>query len=168
MQENPMPQFTEKMATELLGSLCTDTNATVLSPGPAPASTSARAAVKRCCAAWNRTFRAYMEQPDYIREGTAYSGALIAGKAYRNAMPLLVDYENILSFIACVSHGILIGAIPKDKSGQLTYAAQVALSTVQRDPRRSRIPKSVKAKTSKQAAEPAKSASGRSSKRTPK
>ena len=59
-----------------------------------------------------------------------YSAADEGREAYRNAMPLLVDYEGIRAFLACLSHGILIGAIPIEMSGQLAYAAQVALGTL--------------------------------------
>ena len=48
-------------------------------------------------------------------------------------MPLLAGYENIRDFIACLAHGILIDAIPRDKGGQLLYAAQVAMAVIQRD-----------------------------------
>jgi len=53
-----------------------------------------------------------------------------ASVAYRNAMPLLAGYEGARDFVACVAHGILIGAIPENKAGQLLYAAQVALATI--------------------------------------
>jgi hypothetical protein len=35
----------------------------------------------------------------------------------------------------CAAHGVLIGAIDANKSGQLLYAAQVALGTLHRGPR---------------------------------
>jgi hypothetical protein len=108
-------------------------------PEPAPAPSlepdpAHEKAVKRCCAAWRRAYNAYMEK---IRGTGAdkISAAYQAGPAYCNAMPLLAGYENIRDFIACLAHGILIGAIPASKSGQLLYAAQVALSTVHREPK---------------------------------
>ena len=91
-------------------------------------------AVKRCWAAWRRSYNAYMEKSRGT-EADKICAAHQAGPAYCNAMPLLAGYENIRDFIACLAHGILIGAIPESKSGQLLYAAQVALSTVHREPK---------------------------------
>jgi hypothetical protein len=45
-------------------------------------------------------------------------------------MPMLAGYEGIRDFVACAAHGILIGAIPPERGGQLLYAAQVALNTM--------------------------------------
>ncbi len=42
-------------------------------------------------------------------------------------MPLLSGVDGVRDFIACTAHGILIGAIPPESSGQVLYAAQVAL-----------------------------------------
>ena len=109
-----------------------------LAPGPSPVPISTKAALKRCCSAWRRTFNAYDDDND-----TSLSdvwAAKEAGKAYCNAMPLLTGYEGIRDFIACAAHGILIGAIPPEKSGQLIYAAQVALSILQFDRRPANSP----------------------------
>jgi hypothetical protein len=46
-------------------------------------------------------------------------------------MPLLSGVDGVRDFIACTAHGILIGAIPPESSGQVLYAAQVALSFLQ-------------------------------------
>jgi hypothetical protein len=108
-------------------------------PQPAPAPSldpdpAHEKAVKRCCAAWRRSYNAYMEKSRGSATDKSWA-AHQAGPAYCDAMPLLAGYENIRDFIACLAHGILIGAIPASKSGQLLYAAQVALSTVHREPR---------------------------------
>ncbi|MGA9668148.1 MAG: hypothetical protein WBQ94_03015 [Terracidiphilus sp.] len=58
-----------------------------------------------------------------------------AGAAYRNAMPMLAGQNGARDFIACAAHGILIGAIPKEDSGPVLYAAQVALSIAQSERR---------------------------------
>lgn len=58
-----------------------------------------------------------------------------ASRAYCNAMPLLVGTAGIRNFLACVAHGILIGAIDKSQGGSLLYAAQVALSSTPRETR---------------------------------
>jgi hypothetical protein len=54
-------------------------------------------------------------------------------------MPPLSNRESIRDFIACAAHGILIGAITPQLSGQLLYAAQVALGALKREqkPRKS-------------------------------
>lgn len=115
------------------------------SPSPAPGlnASDPKAALRRCCAAWRRAFKAYMDDCDSdeeTREEDELFAADDAGKAYRSAMPMLVDYEGIRDFIACAAHGILIGAIPADKSGQLLYAAQVALNTCRRGPKLPKAP----------------------------
>jgi len=129
-----MSPLTEKQLN-FLRKLHAEAPTTTLSPGPATSSTRARAAVKRCCAAWQRAFDAHMKPSPEGRSASEYSASIQAGKAYCNAMPLLVDYEGICAFMACLSHGILIDAIPKEKSGQLAYTAQVALTTIQRAPK---------------------------------
>ena len=122
-------ELSEKTALALIQAIKSGTSPTFLSTLPAPPSTRARAAVKRCRAAWQRAFDAYMIKNK--RETCAnFSAAEKAREAYRNAMPLLVDYEGIRAFLACLSHGILIEAIPIEMSGQLAYAAQVALGTL--------------------------------------
>ena len=113
-------------------------------PTPQPASApaprlkpdpiNARPAVRRCMAAWRRSFNAYMEDSDGNHTDKIFA-ANEADKAYCNAMPLLSGYESIRDFIACTAHGILIGAIPPQKSGHILYAAQVALSTLHYEPK---------------------------------
>ena len=106
-------------------------------PAPAPSPEPGpehEKAVKRCCAAWRRSYNAYMEKSRGTHADKLFA-AHQAGPAYCNAMPILAGYENIRDFIACLAHGILIGAIPQSRSGQLLYAAQVALSTVHREPK---------------------------------
>jgi hypothetical protein len=46
-------------------------------------------------------------------------------------MPAPDSLDNIRDFIACTAHGILIGAIPAERSSQLLCAAQVALGLQQ-------------------------------------
>lgn len=104
-----------------------------IDPGPILKRSKAGTAIKRCRAAWQRTF-------DASTAAAAKIGAFCwaeqdAAKAYRNAMPVLSGYESIRDYIACVAHGILIGAIPADQSGQLLYAAQVAISSLSHQPK---------------------------------
>ena len=81
-------------------------------------------AVARCMAAWARAYKANIKNE--------FDASRAAAQAYRDAMPRLYGYENICNFIACVAHGILIGAIDKKNDTKLLYAAQVALSSVHR------------------------------------
>lgn len=108
--------------------------ATTLSPGPGPNPSTAKAALKRCCSAWQRAFKAHDEDSFCENLGKVFA-AKDAGNAYCNAMPMLAGYEGVRDFIACAAHGILIGAIPPEKSGQLLYAAQVALAALQYEPK---------------------------------
>ncbi len=113
---------------------------TTLSPGPGSNPTSAKAAVKRCCDAWQRAFNAYMDNADPENSMEDLWAAKDAAKAYSNAMPMLAGHQGVRDFIACAAHGILIGAIPPEKSGQLLYAAQVAVSTLQFEPKPAKPP----------------------------
>jgi hypothetical protein len=111
---------------------------TRLGPVPDGNSPGPEIALRRCCAAWKRAFKAYAEENnDKEYPSSDFWGAKLAGEAYRNAMPLLVGYRGARDFIACAAHGILIGAIPKEESGQVLYAAQVALSIAQSQSRQS-------------------------------
>ncbi len=126
-----MPQ--ESLEEQALIEAISDVSpATTLNPGPGPNPSSPKAALRRCCAAWQRAYKAYMEN-----SGGSSTDEVIAAhlghKAYRNAMPTLSGHDGVRDFIACAAHGILIGAIPENKAGQLLYAAQVALATIQRE-----------------------------------
>lgn len=114
--------------------LAPDLTSTSLEPGPAPNSSNPKAALRRCCAAWQRSFNAFMEQaPEDDRIERRFA-ANEAGEAYRNAMPILSGYDGVCEFLACAAHGILIGAIPPEKSGQVLYAVQIALNTLSHQP----------------------------------
>jgi hypothetical protein len=92
----------------------------------------ARAAIKCCCAAWQRAYDAYLEgtsKDKYDKIEAAHH----AGLAYCKVMPPLAGYDNIRDFLACTAHGILIEAIPQKRANQLLYAAQVALASLHYD-----------------------------------
>jgi hypothetical protein len=118
--------MTPKSATEL----------TLVEAKPLPAPDlnpkQSRVAIKRCCAAWQRAYKAYMEGKDGDSMAEVFA-AHEAGPAYCKAMPPLAGYESIRNFIACVAHGILINAIPQKRANQLLYAARVALSALGRE-----------------------------------
>lgn len=101
------------------------------STSPAPAPTT-RTALRRCRAAWRRAYDAYLrdECDDDIGSYDRACAAKKAANAYCAAMPLLIGYDGIRDFIACAAHGILIDAIPAERSSQLLYAAQVALTAL--------------------------------------
>lgn len=81
-----------------------------LSPAPAgPA--FANPAIARCVGAWNN----------------ALGAGLQPGEAFRAALPPLIGRDHCRDFIACVAHGILLGAIDHKIAGKLLYAAQVAI-----------------------------------------
>jgi hypothetical protein len=90
--------------------------------GPAPARENP--CVARCCNAWERAYQVS------TAEGNGdYTCREQASIAYRNSMPSLSGYDSARDFVACVAHGLLIGAIPEKQATKLLYAAQVALST---------------------------------------
>ena len=100
-----------------------------VSPTSGPGRTTPKAALKRCCTAWQRAFKAHMDA--HGNETFERSeAASLASAAYCNAMPLLTGPAGIRDFIACAAHGILIGAITHEKSGPLLYAAQVSISSL--------------------------------------
>ena len=55
---------------------------------------------------------------------------LESAPAYRLALLTLAGYDNIGSFVACVAHGIAIGAIDGACASRLLYAAQVDKSAL--------------------------------------
>src|ERR1035437_6556465 len=97
-------------------------------PALQPNHKQARAAIKRCCAAWQRAYDASMEGNEANSMAPVFA-AHEAGPAYCKAMPPLAGYESIRDFVACAAHGILMNAIPQKRANQLLYAAQVALAT---------------------------------------
>lgn len=82
----------------------------------------ANPAIARCAKAWEDAYREQMEEDD-----SEYDATIKAGEAYRAALPPLTNRDNCRDFIACVAHGMLLGAIPETSAGKLLYAAQVAL-----------------------------------------
>jgi hypothetical protein len=108
---------------------------TVSLPPFAPGARQSRAAIKRCCTAWQRAHDAYMERTVDKSPMMRAAAILKAAPAYCRAMPPLAGYENIRDFIACTAHGLLVEAIDGDKANQLLYAARVALSSLNHEPK---------------------------------
>ena len=86
-------------------------------------------AVVRCLETYERAFRARL-----AKDGNQFSAATYAGRLYRAAMPAPSGRDGIRDFIACVAHGVLIGAIDAKDSKVLLYAAQVAQSALRDNP----------------------------------
>jgi hypothetical protein len=95
----------------------------------APSPVPENPAIARCMNAWKRVYQEELAKPksrDYA--------SLRADEAYRSALPQLCGYENIRDFIACIAHAMIIGALREDQASKLLYAAQVAHSTLCRQP----------------------------------
>ena len=77
--------------------------------------------VARCGRAW----LLYYCQAIFKGESDA-SARHKARRAYQLAMPPLTGSRNVRNFIACVTHGMLLGALDGNEATKLLYAAQVA------------------------------------------
>jgi hypothetical protein len=130
----PKKSPAERAVAEALNGLQPDTTPT---PGPKP--TSPKTAVRRCCAAYDRAYKAKFKE-NKENGGTDLFARMDGEKAFRDAMPMLAGYEGVRDFIACAAHGILIDAIPQDRTSQLLYAAQVALATLRHGPKTTPLP----------------------------
>ena len=80
-------------------------------------------AIARCVRAYQDVYRA-----EFAKQGFTSDATDKAGEAYRALLPPLTSRDNCRDFIACVAHGMLLGAIPEANGGKLLYAAQVALA----------------------------------------
>ena len=87
--------------------------------------TTGNLAVARCLEAYERAYRSRL-----AKDGNRYAATDYAGRLYRAAMPAPSSRDGIRDFIACVAHGVLIGAISATDSKVLLYAAQVAQSAL--------------------------------------
>jgi hypothetical protein len=85
--------------------------------------------VQLCCSTYYSAVAEQMAKPvmkrnfDHVRA------------TFLRHIPFLSDAENIRVFIACVSHGMLIGAIRMPDGTKLLYAAQIAHSALPREVR---------------------------------
>jgi len=104
--------------------------------------TSTNPAVQRCLDAWHDIF------DDLTAAGKEeWAASKPAHKAYRRAMPDPESEQSIQDFIACISRGILIGAIDDQNAARLLYAAQVARQAQPKSPAESRKKKPVQAES---------------------
>jgi len=86
-------------------------------------------AVARCCMAWKEAIEA-----DQAEHGKAYPRD--SRHVYCQALPSLTGYHSICDFIACVGHGLLLGAFDEKTASKLLYAAQIAMSALNHSPAR--------------------------------
>lgn len=84
--------------------------------------------------AWERVYNAFLAEKGDDEMARVFA-ADRAAPAYCKAMPPLAGHENICDFIACAAHGILLEAIPEKRANQLLYAAQVALASLNHEPK---------------------------------
>jgi hypothetical protein len=94
-----------------------------------PIAASANPAVDRCMNAQKSAYHA-----EFAKCEDECDALEAAENAYREAMPPLSGYNNIRDFIACVVNAMLIGVIADNQGTKLLYGAQVALTTVRRQP----------------------------------
>ncbi len=108
---------------------------------PEPQLTTPTDAIARCRDAWQQAFDAYMEK-NARKDGSLaeHNAKEEAAAAYRAAMPELAYWCGIRDFIACIAYGVLIDAIPAERTGQLLYAAQTALALLPASPSPDRRP----------------------------
>ena len=106
------------------------TESTQAPPAPTgedkPIPDTSNPAVKICSEAYDRAYKAARRKS----ESRLYAKDQ-AEMAFCKAMPQLSGPENINDFIACVTYGMLIKAIPGPEGARLLYAAQVTSSTAQ-------------------------------------
>ncbi len=93
-------------------------------------SASTNLAVLQCLQAFKLRYDA-----ERAKGTDTYSSAQAAAAEYRRAMPHLHGRKSIQDFIACVGHGMLVGAIPNNHGPQFLYAAQIALNSLPPEPR---------------------------------
>lgn len=86
-------------------------------------------AIARCLNAWASAYKL-----EKAKNNDHFEAVRKGNHSYHKVMPRLSGYENIRDFIACVAHGMLVGAIDGDDGTRLLYAAQVALGAVRRQP----------------------------------
>jgi hypothetical protein len=82
-------------------------------------------AVEACFSAWTTILQQQME-----KKASPEAAAQVGRLAYCAALPRLTDADCIREFIACVVHGMAIGAIPSTEGTRLLYGAQVAHSAL--------------------------------------
>jgi hypothetical protein len=98
-------------------------------------------ALDRCIKAWHRNFNLASinprdESPNFldVDAATVFAGEQGA-LAFREAMPLLISYENIRDFIACTTYAMLAQIFSREDSRELLGAAKIAMALLRTNPR---------------------------------
>jgi hypothetical protein len=107
--------------------------------------------IQHCCEARNRVLAEKLAQVPELptRENPNYDGSFdalimqytyssglactLGDEAFRANLPALTSLQNATDYIACVSHGIAIGAIRPTVGQRLLHAAKVALTAFRHD-----------------------------------
>lgn len=84
--------------------------------------------VFRCCEAYRDAYQSALDERVDEEEDPELA-AEEAAIAYREALPPLDGIRNLRDFIACVTHGLMIGAIEGADYSRLLYAVQVMHTT---------------------------------------
>lgn len=98
-------------------------------------------ALERCAKAWHRFFELASIDPrdenlNCIEDNDHNVFAIEqAAKAYRDAMPLLLSYENIRDFIACTTYGMLQRVFDLDEGRELLGAAKIDMALLKTQPK---------------------------------
>lgn len=93
---------------------------------PAPsAEVTPEAAIRRCCAAYNRQLDLACEQKQ-----DDYETLRKAKEAYRRALPHLTSRTNIQAFLACLAHGLVLEVLYAHDAKQLAILARSTLATM--------------------------------------
>lgn len=97
-------------------------------------------ALDRCIKAWHRTFDLASINPkdetlDVLNEKDTLFAREQGALAFRDAMPLLVGYDNIRDFIACTTYAMLTNIFERDECRELLGAAKIAMALLRTNPR---------------------------------
>jgi len=93
-------------------------------------------AVDRCAKAWSRTRELVSLIPRKERNRPEFDSFADdqASAAFRNAMPPLIGFENILEYIACVAYAMLHNIMLPNECARLFDAAKFALTVARTEP----------------------------------
>jgi hypothetical protein len=98
-------------------------------------------ALDRCIKAWHRNFNLASINPrdESLNFLDVDAATVFAGEqgalAFREAMPLLISYENIRDFIACTTYAMLAQIFSREDSRELLGAAKIAMALLRTNPR---------------------------------
>jgi hypothetical protein len=102
----------------------------------APAADPQESAVDRCARAWKRTYELASLLPRKERHEQEYDSFANgeSARAFRDAMPPLVGFQNIQDYIGCVAYAQLHDIFTVPECQRLFDTAKFALTVVRVDP----------------------------------